>query len=81
MKKQKALKLSLKKVTITNLSNAEMNEQRGGIKSELPTLCPTCVGITGCTIPSKVPELCSGTTDLASVCPTLCDTVASTYCC
>jgi hypothetical protein len=79
MKKHKALKLKLKKVTITNLSHEEMNEQRGGTKSDLPSLCPTCVGITGCTVPSRCP--CSGTTDLASVCPELCDTVASTYCC
>jgi len=81
MKKHKALKLNLKKVTVTNLSHSEMDEQRGGTKSNYPSLCETCVGITGCTIPSRVPELCSGTTDLASVCPTFCDTVASTYCC
>jgi hypothetical protein len=78
MKKQKALKLSLNKVTITNLSNAEMNVQRGGIKSQEPTMCETCVGITGCTIPSKVPELCSGS-ELISICATLC--AQTTYQC
>jgi hypothetical protein len=71
MKKQKALRLSLKKVTISNLSNAEMNVQRGGTKSDFPTLCQSCAGITGCTIPSKIPELCSGS-DMISICPTLC---------